>query len=184
MSMIFNVLRIASRRPQTAEYIAANGLDSFEIERNCGAIGAIKCLHRGGRFKLSGEGEWSIGIPVNDEYGEVIDAVAWSIYAPTRFGTAFGIADALGMGSVTNPATWAFGQNLQIFRTPLEWLQAGCDGCVILDYRALPSWLGTVPGSISIEDRQHAELVYQGLNPPRFEKRRIFVRRDPLEQAA
>ena len=36
--------------------------------------------------------------------------------------------------SFTNPASYFDGAGLMIRRTPLDWLSAGCNGCVILDY--------------------------------------------------
>jgi hypothetical protein len=113
---------------------------------------------------------------VIEVYGEddetVVDLCSWPSDNPDSFATIFG-AEALGLARASNAATWSFGGALNLYRTPLRWLQAGCQGCVVLDHRLVPTWLGTVPGPIQAEDYEHARQLHQWLNPA-FDATRIL----------
>lgn len=104
----------------------------------------------------------------------VVDLVAWNMDRPEKFGTALGRAAALGLGAVTNPATFHLGQPLPVHRTPLSWLQHGCSGCVVLDRLSAPRWLGEAPGSIAAEDVEHGRELARLLHPY-FPPSRVLV---------
>ena len=75
---------------------------------------------------------------------------------PNHVMSACGIAVALGVAHAANPATFAFGRPLRLFRTPLTWLQAGCDGAVPLDLRRAACRLRDIDGPLAAEDPRHA----------------------------
>ena len=56
-----------------------------------------------------------------------------------------------------NPATYFFNMPLKVHRTPLDWLKARCDGCVVV-VPSLGRWvLNEVPGRVAGQDIQHAQ---------------------------
>jgi hypothetical protein len=89
----------------------------------------------------------------------IVDLCAWPVGSPDRFATCFGAAALLGADRVTNPATYYAGQHLQIYRTPLGWLRAGCAGAVILDPIAARFALSHARGPIAGEDLEHAKAI-------------------------
>lgn len=61
------------------------------------------------------------------------DIVFWQPRSST-FATDSGRSFALGEELINNPGTYAFDCSLNIFADPLDWLRAGRDGIVILDW--------------------------------------------------
>ena len=179
-------LHRAEWTPDTAAYVSANGIDLDALNRHAGVIALMRCHFFGnGSFILDEEeGKPAAVIEVYAEDDETtVDLCAWQVDKPDTFATMLG-ADALGMAQVTNVATWALGGVLNVHRTPLRWLQAGCQGCCVLDHRYVPVWLGGVPGAIQAEDVEHARQLDAWLNPPRFDRRRILIPRSGERQAA
>ncbi|MFZ5675869.1 MAG: hypothetical protein ACOZAM_23175 [Pseudomonadota bacterium] len=171
---------------ETAAYVTANGIDLDALNRHAGVIAIMGCHFFGnGSFEIDEEeGKPAAVIEVYAEDDETaIDVCAWPIGNPDTFATMLG-ADALGIARVVNPATWALGGVLSVHRTPLRWLQAGCQGCCVLDHRYVSVWLGGVPGAIQAEDIEHARQLDAWLNPPRFDRRRILIPRGGERQAA
>jgi hypothetical protein len=63
---------------------------------------------------------------------EVVDLVAWQPSTGT-VASWLNVAFALGeIDQITNPATYFDGGALHIHETPLQWLQAGCEGIVVM----------------------------------------------------
>jgi hypothetical protein len=89
----------------------------------------------GGIFSFSEYGVSAFVIIVHDRDAETpVDFLAWSKDKPSRIYRYFAYADALGVDQLYNPTSYSDGAGLMIRRTPLDWLSAGCAGCVILDY--------------------------------------------------
>lgn len=179
-------LNRAEWTPATAAYVAATGIDLDALNRRAGVIAIMACHFAGnGYFSLDEEeGKPAAVIEVYAEDDETtVDLCAWPVDNPDTFATLLG-AEALGMAAVSNVATWAMGGVLRVHRTPLRWLQAGCQGCCILDHRYVSVWLGGVPGAIQAEDMEHAWQLDAWLNPPRFDRRRILIPRGGERQAA
>ena len=170
----------------TADYVAEHDIDLAAVNAYAGLITVTDCTFPGnGHFTLADEGGKAAAvIEVLDEDDEtIIDLAAWPVDRPDAFATMFD-ADALGMARVVNPATWAFGGVLNVWRTPLRWLQAGCQGCVILDHRNVASWLREALGPIEVEDVEHAKQVEAMLNLPPWPRKQILVPRSPERRAA
>ena len=120
-------------------------------------------------------------IEVFDEDGETtVDLMAWPLDKPDQFACALGRADGLGLWQVRNPATYFAGRPLQVWRTPLAWLQASCLGAVVFDTSSARSWLSAAPGLIAGQDIAHARGLARLLHPF-VEPTRILA---PLREAA
>lgn len=91
----------------------------------------------------------------------VVDLVAWVPSKPERWFRAVGGAPALGIASAANPATYACGQPLQLYRSPEDWVVARCCGGVLLDLDAGVDWLVSVPlaRTIAVRDDEHARQI-------------------------
>ena len=79
------------------------------------------------------------------------------------------------MNVAVQPGTYTFGLPLQIYRTPLEWLQAQCDGIVLLKFEAGLRWLLDIDGiaeMLALRDDAHAAEIAAA--------RRVMVQRQHL----
>lgn len=149
---------IEHARPSVG-YCRQHGLDWPTIEAACSGVFLAPIRPEpGGRFTFDETGTLAAVVEVLAADGEtVIDIAAWSLTDPTRWRTAIGAAVALGETVAWNPSTYAFGRPLRLFRTPLRWLQAGCDGACILDTKRAARWLQDVPSStVAAADDGHA----------------------------
>lgn len=112
------------------------------------------------RFEFDPEGVEVIVLACLSEWEEVDDLVAFRPSNPGKVRRFDGRAVFLGEHNVSNPATYAFGLSLQIFRDPLGWLKTGGRGAVILDPARVWRRLLDVPAIVA-EDELHAkELAY------------------------
>jgi len=168
---------IARGSEEVDRYARLNAIDLEAVNAHAGILAVTRCKFDNGTFQLHDDGKSAVVIEVLGADAETtIDLVAWPVDAPTAFATALGDADALGIANVDNPATWAMGNVLWMYRTPLAWLKAGCGGCCILDHRYVYIWLGKAVGhGIAVEDFQHGRQIAAMLSPPSFDKRRILV---------
>jgi hypothetical protein len=168
------------------DYVNKHCLVLAAINAHAGLIAVTKCtFHGSGHFTLADEGGTAaVVIEVLAEDDEtVIDFCAWPTDKPGTFATMFG-ADALGMTKVVDPATWSFGGVLDIYRTPLRWLQAGCDGCVILNHKHVAIWLRDGLGPIRVEDVEHALQLEKMLNLPPWPRSKILIPHSPEKRPA
>jgi hypothetical protein len=74
-----------------------------------------------------------VHIVSGDDAESPVDLVAWTRDHPGRVLRCLGAGVALGADKILNPATYFAGEPLQIHRSPLAWLRAGCAGIVILE---------------------------------------------------
>jgi hypothetical protein len=147
------------------DYTRNNAIDIPTVRRFAGLIAVTHCVffdHH--RFDFADpaerEAEPAAVIEALGDDGEtVIDLVAWPIDAPGRFASLFGDVSMLGAERVDNPASYFAGQHLQIYKTPLRWLQAGCAGAVIVDPHGARIALRRAVGSIAGEDIDHARAI-------------------------
>ena len=169
---------------EASAYVAKNGVDMQAVNARGILLSIIDSNFFGnGHFDFADEGGTpAVVIEVLGDDEATIDLVAWPVDHSETFATMLG-SDVLGMARVLSPATWTAGYALNVFKTPLRWLQAGCDGCVVLDHRNVPAWLGKVSGPIQAEDVDHARQLDAWLNP-RFDRRRILVPRNSATRAA
>jgi hypothetical protein len=109
---------------------------------------------------------------------EMVDAVAWRPDRPRTFARLAGVAWCLGEDAVMAAR---HGASLRVLRTPLAWLQAGAEGCVVLDrQRAWPELLSV--RRLIADDDAHARDLRALAQPPAW-RGRVDVARQ-LEGAA
>jgi hypothetical protein len=99
-----------------------------------------------------------------------LDVLVFPMCEPSWYWTELGRGAVLGAAEVLNPATYWAGEPCRLFRTPLEWLQNGIEGCaVILDATRAKQILDWAPGNFGAMDLDHAnELVAIGIDPKRI----------------
>jgi hypothetical protein len=105
-----------------------------------------------------------------------IGVCAWCLDQPADVYRYPADIRALGLDQLDNPASYFDGlppaprKPLQVHRTPLGWLAAGCHGIVPLDLDALWRTLYELPEcaggySLAAEDLDHAEALENALDP-------------------
>lgn len=156
--------RLATARPSYA-YLREHGIDFDAVEPMTGG----PCLHLVKpvpplSFDFNPKGSEAIVVEAQDEVGDVIDLVAWTPERPDRWRRLFGTAAALGMAAATSTVTYIEGLPLQLYRTPLEWLQASCDGAVLLDQVEGARWLAWLAdlgfaSAVAARDERHANEI-------------------------
>lgn len=110
----------------------------FAVEAIADLRFAIGIKAADGRFDNDPAGEGWIVFPERD------DVVFWSP-ATGQFATWYGRAFAIGEVSIDNPATYAFDCNLNIYKSPIDWLYADRDGIVVIDWARAFDWLRDAP---------------------------------------
>ena len=167
--MSFDLLRARADRIATARpsfvYLRANGIDFETVEPVTGGpyLNLVRPVGPTS-FDFDAGGREALVVEAQDEDGAVLDLVAWLPDKPERWRCLFGTAPALGMGAATATATYVEGLPLQLYRTPLEWLQAAGDGAVLLDPVLGARWLAWLvelgfAQRIAPRDARHAGQV-------------------------
>ena len=170
-------------------FVRGSGIDMRYIYAHAGLLAVTRCRFlSGGRFDWAGsdEGEFAAVIEVIEiEAGEpvTVDLLAWSIADPTRVGTAIGRASVLGGDQITNPASFFPDQPLQVWRTPLSWVQARCRGVVVLNEKAGAARLAGAIGKLAAEDLDHARQIDR-LCHPWLDRKKLLVPIDKMRGAA
>jgi hypothetical protein len=156
------------------DYIRNTGIDVPTVCRFAGVLAVTHCIfydHRRFDFADPGDREAepaAVIEAIGDDAETVVDLVAWPLAAPARFGSLFGDAILLGVDRIANPATYHGGQHLQLFKTPLSWLKAGCTGANIIDPYGARFVLRRALGPIAGEDLDHARALQKLTHfPPR-----------------
>lgn len=102
-------------------------------------FGVMKCDMRGQHtFEPTIEpyGVQALIMPVVDE-GSIIDAIAWRSLRPDAWLWRNGNGWALGIGLIQEPPLWDGFKEITLHATPLDWLRAGGEGAVVLDWSAI-----------------------------------------------
>jgi hypothetical protein len=120
-----------------------------------------------------------------DDAETPVDLVAWERGRPDRVLRCLATGIALGACQIQNPASYFAGKPLQIHRTPLAWLRAGCQGIVVLSADGVLDRLDRLPPRpepyrLLAEDLDHGVELRRLLAPLR-PRVRLFV---PSENAA
>ena len=149
----------------SVSYCREHGIDWSSIEPATGGLFLANIVpDPPGRFRFDPRGiEAAVVEAIGEDCESVEDIVAWPVGDPELVLTACGIATVLGEAHAANPATFALGQPLRLFRTPLAWLQAGCQGAVVLDYQRGARWLRDLDGPIAAEDEAHAAHIREAI---------------------
>ena len=91
---------------------------------------------------------------------ELADLLAFDPRAPNQWWCRLGGEPLLGTGALADQLT---GQPLHVYRTPLSWLQHGCDGVVPLDFNRASIDLITAQNGIVAEDDAHVSELRRAL---------------------
>lgn len=157
----------------------------IESIRAAGGLGVLWIVTEGGYFDPAEQGDsranGALILPVF-EGGELIDLIAFTLDNPANFSVRVGFAKALGMWSAddvrSRTTLWALPGDvhpvLPLCPDPLAWLQAGCQGTVILNL----AWLNyTLVGikSVTTRSEPHAKALHKLLTWPGAPK--VFLRR-------
>ena len=144
---------------------------------NAGGIGLLRVTASGRFFEPAADGDLAVIVPdyrINEDStgAELFDLVAFRIDNPSRTWIRTGYARALGLSNAdaVRDATpiWRLPNDppppvLKLYRTPLSWLRAACDGSCILS----PTWTEYVLGAIGRvlpEDDRHAHELHRELH--------------------
>jgi hypothetical protein len=147
------------------DYIRNTGIDVPTVRRFAGVLAVTYCIfydHRRFDFADPGEREAepaAVIAALGDDAETVIDLVAWPIAEPDRFASLFSDVAVLGADRVANAASYFGGQHLQLYKTPLRWLQAGCNGAVVIDPHGGRFVLRRALGPVAGEDIDHARAI-------------------------
>ena len=140
----------------------------------------LNFIEQHGRFyePVTG-GRPAIIVPVLDG-GELADLLAFD---PRRSGQWFvrlGSVPLLGADALADQLV---GQRLHVYRTPLSWLQHGCDGIVPLDFNRAAIDLVTAQYGIVAEDDAHVgELQRAMIEAAQWRLPDIFLRQGEAAQ--
>jgi hypothetical protein len=147
-----------------ADYRRDNGIDLNRASGFCGSlIVADIVLLSNRRFDLpDGHGAESVSaciIEARAGDGEtIVDLVAWPVTNSADVRTLLGRASMVGLWAALNPGTYYLDYPLQVHRTALDWLRAGCDGAaVVIPELAARTFLeiADMGGRISTQDFAH-----------------------------
>jgi hypothetical protein len=145
--------------PALASYLQRVALNLEVVIAHAGACAVVPVVDRG-------NGRFDFGQPDVDplafvceclgEDGETpVDIIAWPTDAPARVMSMLGRAGMVGLWAAHNPATYYLNKPLLLYRTPLNWLKAGCRGAAIADRRIASRQFLELPGAIAGEDHEH-----------------------------
>ena len=155
-------LRVGGWTPELKTYLARHRLSLAAVMAHAGflSIALVKFLGSNSGeetflFDADGEPAAVIEALLFDHCREqfTADLVAWPVNDPAAFVTAMGPndgADSLGPQWMVKRR----GAPLVVHRTPLRWLQSGCEGCVPLKPGAR-HWLDRAGGPLIAEDLEH-----------------------------
>lgn len=126
------------------------------------AIGADDIAVKNGRWERRFRGDRAIIMPTFTPSGAMTDLVAFRMDTPRSFWLLTGAGMMLGHESLDRADYYR--EPLMVHESPLEWLKAGRQGVVILDWqRYWPAYLGGV-SALQFEDRtfgRRAEALLQ-----------------------
>lgn len=127
-----------------------HGVDDLDVRLHCG----LARIRTTGRFyEPAIDGDHAIIVPVMDG-DELVDLIAFDPRRPTEWFARLDSEPLLGASALSDQL---LGKPLHIFWSPLTWLQASCDGVVILDFNRAFADLVTAPNGLVGEDDAHTD---------------------------
>lgn len=157
-------LRAIAPDPVFFDYVRKHGIDIRTVTEKTGPfMTALIKDHGSGRFDFEDGSDGRPGF-VCVAYGAdgttPVDLVGWHLANPSHVMSLLGRCGFLGLAEALNPLTYLFDTPLVIHRTPLEWLQAGCEGAAIVTPRVVGWQMVDVPGRMAARDHDHGnELI-------------------------
>lgn len=171
--------------PEFAAWLRSNSVDLRAVHRYGGILGLCRVAWQPGeRFDFFDRGEPALVLEVLDRDAvTAIDLIAWPMNAAGPVATMCGRAGVLGMNAIVNRATYAGDRVLQVYRSPLEWLQVNCCGAVLLHPIIGAPRLAEAPGRIMARDLDHGRQLARHMGAL-FPQERIFVPAPSLRRGA
>lgn len=170
---------VANVRQRDFDILEAAGVPGAFLWHGPSRFGvAIVAPDAGGTYQLSeGGGELAIVVPARplafDDH-DVGDLVAFYLSRPSRWWTRLGAVPLLSPDAILRAEVTR--TPLRVFSTPLDWLRAGGDGIVILDWQVnLRFHLGGV-GRVNADTRRLGDAIDRRLREP-TPRPEIYVRR-------
>jgi len=148
--------------PATFAYFKKNGIKFTGTMSDC--VGTVTLAriadHGNGRFDFDPQGFPALVCEVMGKDGETaIDLIAWPIDRPDRVLTMFGRCGLIGLHYATNPASYAWGDPLPIYRTPLDLFRAGYRGAAVAIPRIAATEILELPGNVAGVDLDHGRSI-------------------------
>ena len=155
-------------------YLRLHQIDQTTVRDFAGALVVRNIVDCGGnRFEFARPSDDQFPAIVCEAFGSdgetVIDLVAWPLDRPKHVMTMFGRCGLLGAWEAMNPATYYLDAPLLLHRTPLEWMQAGCRGAVVVVPHVAARMILDLPGKVAVRDADHGrqiEAIRQSVLPP------------------
>jgi hypothetical protein len=124
-----------------------------------------------------------VHLAVGEDAETPIDLVAWTRERPDRILRCLGVAQAIGIDQLFNPASYFAGRPLRVYRSALAWLAAGCDGVVPLDCGAIRNQLDFLlleldDCRLAAESLTHGRALRDALGPLPARVRILVPRRE------
>lgn len=150
-------LRVAGPTPELFQYIRKHRLDVATVTAHAGYINIALAAFMADTFLFDSDGEPAVVIEALlfdlDREQVTADLVAWPVGDPEAFATAMGSNDGAAILAPQNMVQRR-GEPLEVHRSPLAWIKAGCSGCVALK-PAARHWLHKAGGPLIAEDAEH-----------------------------
>lgn len=174
-NMAREVSRVGGYSPELRNYLKSQHLDLTDVAAHAGFLTVALAKFYGGNvgdhtFVIDQDGEPAAIIEAlafdRDREQVTADYVAWPLTDPYAYATALGLddgADVLGPQNMVQRC----GKPLVVHRTPLEWLQAGGEGCVMLKPESPEAcqWLARAGGPFIAQDIAHGHEIRAMLGP-------------------
>jgi hypothetical protein len=105
--------------------------------------------------------------------GTIIDQIAWRSLRPDLWLWRIGAGWALGIDEIESPPLWEGFKEITLHATPLDWLRAGGEGAVVLDWNAIAdirklAMFDTIRCDHSTVQRQLSAILSQPERKPRI----------------
>ena len=152
---------VAGPSPELAGFLNRHRLNQRNVEAYCGvltvALVAIFGDNRAERvFQFDPDGIPAVVIEAFEvDAFSPMDIIAWPLFQPHLFATAIREVDLLGAANMVRRN----GKPLYVYKTPLDWLKAGCTGCVPINRRWAGHWLDKAGGPFIAQDMEHGREV-------------------------
>jgi len=127
--------QIVAADPELASVLRARACArTHEAEGPTVAVHRVR-PKRDGCFHYDPEGRWAVVLPIEDRDREIADIVAWLPEQPERWRYRRGGQIAVLGARNLAVALWR-GEPVRLWSTPRDWLIAGGNGAVVLDFGA------------------------------------------------
>lgn len=176
--------------PELLQFLHRNHIDLRQVEAKAGFINIVMGRINGNdpdalTFEVGSEGYPIVALgctAISNGQEQIVDLVAWNLNAPDYPATYCGPDGGADLLGIINCQCRGSGP-LAIHKTPLQWLQAGCDGVVPLNRQWAGHWLNKASGPFVVEDIEHGREI-RALLGRHASAHEILIRNPEQRQAA